>query len=654
MSGSKNASIGFWQRAWHKLCWLAGIPLLLVAVAIAGNLTFDQLPNALRWPARIIIAGSLIAGVIQLPQHVKLLAMWFVDWWQPFFNRIERVARRWRMLVLVPEGLIAIILAAYGVIHFGQVAVEMSHASLRVDELGSVEGYTAKGPVKALTNYSLAKNHVFYSFVNALTPGGDSLHPARARMWSFIAVGLCLVVAAYAFARQQLYFCGGLAVFLIGTNTRLLEQLFEARGFSFIALAALVQVLAMWRWLEGGHAAKLAILVIAAVLGVWTLPYYVLFGGLLLLILFMYRPCRSVFAAGTIAGILMLVMYAPILEGVLSVADSYEDDYGIKFHDIQNVFYTMALVLPRELVAINGTNFMAAIIVLLLACVIGPRASQSMRATLAISSALVLFFLCFCLYLQTPPPRTVSFIGPPAAVLFAMAAGLLFRPPQMLVLRLPCALVLAALLLPFGHKTIINYDFVPRENWRDGARIIAALQPGGGTVLVHGDGYGKRIDAHLDDKFEIIEFEGLPPSATAIACFDASYKRQHKQIDLSELSGFNTMIELPVSSGKRQAVFINVVDELEIVNGDNPGVMLPAESTSLAVVIDGLPVADVIGKLQIGNKEVSVLPKLFAGNLAYFEIEPSQNAQFFELVARTDKSSSENFVVKAWQPTFAN
>ncbi len=651
MSEKTGKNRNFLQQVREQLLWLVRLPLLMVALAIAGNLFFDLLPNAFRWPVRFLIIAGFIAGIIQLPGHVRIVSDWALGWWRPLFQATSDFCRRWRTVLLALEAALALVLAVVGVIHFGQVMHEMSQVSLRVDELGSVEGYTAKGPMKSLTSYGLAKNHVFFSFINSITPGADSLHPTRARFWSFIAVGLCLVVAAYAFARQKLFFCVGLAVFLIGINTRLLEQLMEARGFSFIALAAVVQLLAMWRWLDRGHTSKLVILAVAAVLGIWTLPYYVLFGGLLLLLLFCYRPQRQLFIAGAVAGLLVVLLYSPILDGVLAVAGSYEDDYGIKFHDIQNVFYTMAFLLPRELVSIKGLEFLAALVILLPTIVIGPKETQPLRVSLALGASLVLFFLFFCLYLQTPPARTASFTGTAGAILFAFAAGLLFQPQALQTARVPIAAGLTMLLLPFGLQTVQEFNFIPRERWIDAARIIERLQPAGGQVLVKGVGYGKRLDAYLDERYQLTEFAGnTPPQHAAVACFDASYKRRHEPLWLSDLNDFNTIVELPVRSGERQAVFVRVTDELEVTNGDKSMVSLPAGTTSLAVVFEDVPVAEVHGLIRADDKVTKIFPELVVGNLAYFEIEQGKNMQTIEIIARNEESSLATSVVKAWQP----
>ncbi len=70
------------------------------------------------------------------------------------------------------------------------MAGAMATASLRTNEIGSVNAYTRRGPFVAATTYNPAKNHTFYSVVNSLTPGAGSLNPLRARLWPFVAVAL--------------------------------------------------------------------------------------------------------------------------------------------------------------------------------------------------------------------------------------------------------------------------------------------------------------------------------------------------------------------------------------------------------------------------------------------------------------------------------
>jgi len=168
----------------------------------------------------------------------------------------------------------------------------------QVDEIGSILNYSSRGPWSQRRKYNLAKNHIFFSVVNSVSPGSDSLDPLRARFWSFIAVGLSLVILLVFFWRRGSPLAGAIAFALPALNLEYLLKVFEARGYGFVALAAVIGLVALSNFLRTGRGRGLWILGVSTALGTWTLPFYVVFGGGLMLLLFLIRPSRKVFLAG--------------------------------------------------------------------------------------------------------------------------------------------------------------------------------------------------------------------------------------------------------------------------------------------------------------------------------------------------------------------
>ena len=58
----------------------------------------------------------------------------------------------------------------------------MATTSLWNDELYSIAGYIAKGPLFTMTSESyIPNNHIFFNLLNSVTPGHYRFDPVRAR-----------------------------------------------------------------------------------------------------------------------------------------------------------------------------------------------------------------------------------------------------------------------------------------------------------------------------------------------------------------------------------------------------------------------------------------------------------------------------------------
>ncbi|HEU4678258.1 MAG TPA: hypothetical protein VFS35_01980, partial [Terrimicrobiaceae bacterium] len=171
-------------------------------------------------------------------------------------------------------------------------------SSLREDEIMSVARYTAKGFVPAVSTYNVARNHVFYHIVSSFIPGADSTMPFRARLVSFAAVlGSLLLLVVYA-ARRGWFVPGLACAGLLAGSLPAMDTLLEARGYGLIFLFAMAGCVAFGEWLREPSKTWLNILAISCVLGAYTLPFYILFGGSLLLLAFFHRPSKETFLAG--------------------------------------------------------------------------------------------------------------------------------------------------------------------------------------------------------------------------------------------------------------------------------------------------------------------------------------------------------------------
>ena len=163
-------------------------------------------------------------------------------------------------------------------------------SSLREDEIMSIVRYSSRGFVPAISTYNLARNHVFYNVVSSLIPGAKSTLPIRARLVSFLAVlGSLALLIGYSATRGWTLpgvACAGLLAANFGTMNTVLE----ARGYGLIFLFATLGSVAFAQWSQTQSRTWLNVMAVTCVLGTYTLPFYVVFGGSLLLLSFLVRP----------------------------------------------------------------------------------------------------------------------------------------------------------------------------------------------------------------------------------------------------------------------------------------------------------------------------------------------------------------------------
>jgi hypothetical protein len=77
-----------------------------------------------------------------------------------------------------------------------------------------------------------------------------------------------------------------------------MDRVLEARGYGLIFLFAMLGCVAFAEWLRTRRKVWLNLMAVLCVLGTYTLPFYVVFAGGLLLLAFLYRPSRETLLAG--------------------------------------------------------------------------------------------------------------------------------------------------------------------------------------------------------------------------------------------------------------------------------------------------------------------------------------------------------------------
>lgn len=404
----------------------------------------------------------------------------------PSFELVRRTLGA-RAGQIEPLAAVVLILAVllFVALHF----LAMSQTSLWTDELGTIKHFIAKGPWAVMTDYSLPRNHIFFSLLNALLPGRELVDPLRARMLSFVFAALVGVSLLVFFGRRRLFLAGAFAFFLWGMSGGLLELSLQSRGYGLLCLLALWSSMLVVRYLESGALRAYALLAVCSVLGIYTIPLYVVFAGPLLLTLWLWRPRWPVFATAAGAALGTFLLYLPVLRQMLSAMRGYAQRYGEFYVSLASVgetfeFYVCAL--PP-----------AGVFLVVLALAVLPFALRFSSEALALAVRLLVanafLFLAVCLWLKTPPVRTTAFLALPLGFAAALClTEMLRRPPA----RALGSIGLAGLGVFCAHDGLQRFQFVPCENWTETVAFVEAMFPPGATVDISrgADGYSYYAD----------------------------------------------------------------------------------------------------------------------------------------------------------------
>ena len=294
-------------------------------------------------------------------------------------------------------------------------------SSLREDEIMSIVRYSSRGFVPAVSTYNLARNHVFYNVVSSLIPGAKSTLPIRARLISFLAVlGSLALLIGYGSIRGwtlPAVACAG----LLATNFGTMNSVLEARGYGLIFLFATLASVAFAQWSHTQSRAWLNVMAITCVLGTYTLPFYVVFGGTLLLVSFLVSPSRNTFLAGFLTLAAIALLYLPIAANIYGVFSGYAERYGKTFvsgfASMDGVFFSLQYFIPQELFEVGTLSFVLMILAALLYVAFARFATPADRLSFAAVMVSIAAFLAFCLYCKIVPARVASYLGGPLAFL---------------------------------------------------------------------------------------------------------------------------------------------------------------------------------------------------------------------------------------------
>jgi hypothetical protein len=367
------------------------------------------------------------------------------------------------------ELIAALLLLAAGMICAWPEIRGMAKTSLWQDELHSVERYSSMGPVFTITNYQEPNNHVFFNLLNSLTPGKERFRPLQARFWSFVFVALMVVGSILSHAADRRPLDGAVLAFLSLANISNLDLLLQARGYGFLAFAALACTLLAWQYFRRPTLIPLVGIPLMVWLGTWTVPTFIVFGAALFFVLLSYTRDWRWLPSGACSMIAIVVCYWPVRSELVHNSASYAGTWGKQFAtwNAINGLFSNYLLFGMA----SWFTFLVAVVVTVGFCLSRIESSHE-KAALCVGLS-ILLTLVLCLKLETPVVRSVAFTVVPFSFIAVSFFSKLFRgEPLGRYGKLSVASIIVLAGFVFALHSRQTFRFKPIEAWLQTADTI--------------------------------------------------------------------------------------------------------------------------------------------------------------------------------------
>lgn len=553
-------------RAGRCLAWLAGWTVVRLLVFVCAIFVAHSLPGSLKWLGWLVVFGLGAWAFIGLARTTRRLLDGVIPKGEAAWGRLGAWVLDYGFVWKIFGLVCGLILAGIAITRAWPAWYFLATSSLREDEILNIARYTSKGFAPAVGTYDFARNHIFFNVISSLIPWADSTSPIRGRLVSLVAVFSSLfLLVAYA-GRRGWLLAGVASAGFVAVNLYALKVLLEGRGYGLICFFGVVGAISLAEWLRTRKNLWLYVLAASCVLGTYTLPYYVFYGGLLLLAVFFHRPSRQTFLVGALSAAAIVMLYLPILNKVLEVAVGYDEEYGdtvsYNFSTMVAGYRTLQYFLPYDVVKIGPPAFTIALILALLFVMFGRFARLADRRAVAGVAFGLLGTLAFLFFLKSAPIRVSAFTAGPIAFLATVMLGSVMSARSLVPLR---PFVLAGFTAFAGYalwNAKSSEPLIPRQNWEEAARVVERAFPEKPRLWV-GKKYGKLIQWYLPESEILVgDLDRDLLVEGKLMAFDAHFKggMERYQFIWGEIPDTLRYVTFPLLVGYQRLFFVPPAD----------------------------------------------------------------------------------------------
>ncbi len=456
---------------------LLSMPVALT-VAVLLTFFFGELPNAMRWPARGVILAALLFAAWRFVPDSFGVVNFLAERWAWLWPKMGVFLVRTGWIPKSASRVLALVVILGAALFAGRTAVGMASTSLRVDEITSVVEYASQGPLRVLTHYHRANNHILLNLIHSILPGASSVDPLRVRFPAILAtVGLFGFAVAW-FWRRDAPASAAVIAAAIGLHAVHLHLEMQSRAYGFVSLFAIVAAAGFIRHRLQGDRLSLAIVAICTFLGTLSVPYFIVYGGTLMLAIFLLNPSKERLLVGVWTGCAVLVAHLGVITQMLEVASEYDEDYTAGFQTHRSFFSLLLYLIPYNYLPTLSIGGIALFLLVLFFFALMPslrRNEEAVAGLLIVAAAMA--FVAFCFVLESPPVRVAAFTVLPVTfgLLVAIRASQQSHTARPLLQWI--AVPVTFFLVGYAVLQNVNFQFRPTQNWMEFSRMVRILFP---------------------------------------------------------------------------------------------------------------------------------------------------------------------------------
>ena len=184
--------------------------------------------------------------------------------------------------------------------------------------------------------------------LNGFWPEEIAYRPAIARSLSFLSTIIVFALVAWQAYKENAYAAGAVALVLLAGNVASLDLVLQARGYGLVMMAAVLQTVALYRYLENGSRAWLFTVAFAGFVGTAALPLFVLLAAPTMVGILVLRRRMEVLVTAFVAGLAGLVFFYPTLSQIIEAAKDYADTWGRSYAGFSAILRTLDYFLPGD------------------------------------------------------------------------------------------------------------------------------------------------------------------------------------------------------------------------------------------------------------------------------------------------------------------